>query len=462
MLAVAVLAVAACTLAGPPPAARPRANEGRFVLYLNGPPKSPLQVMFELTAIEAERDVGVRAPVPLAPVRIDSLEVVDRQRLLAEAFLPPGRYRTLVLRIAKARTRQEGTWLDLAVPPEGFAVGVDFEIRTGQATPLFMTWDVSRTIEREVFLRPAFAFEGRAQELRRVLAYVTNEGSDTVSVIDRFTDRVVDVIEVGRAPRGIVVAPDKSRAFVVNALSQSLAVLDVNTNRVVHYTNLEAGAASADLAITPDGRTLYLTNTALNSVSAISTSSFQTLETIPVGLRPVALAMSPQRAQLLVANSGTNTVSVVDTARNVVAATLTVDFQPAAPAIDAGGTLALVPHLASPRLAVVSLTGLQVVRTVNPGPAAAALLDTDLAPSRVFLAQPRVNRVSFFDITLNAERDAIPVGDDPHRLVLDPEREKVYVVNRGSGDVTVIDKHSHRVRTTIQVGQRPYAMAIVP
>ncbi|HEX2389917.1 MAG TPA: hypothetical protein VHL33_02490, partial [Casimicrobiaceae bacterium] len=39
-------------------------------------------------------------------------------------------------------------------------------------------------------------------------AYVPNEGSGNVSVIDTATDRVVRTISLGGKPRGIAIAPD--------------------------------------------------------------------------------------------------------------------------------------------------------------------------------------------------------------------------------------------------------------
>src|SRR3989304_5876484 len=82
----------------------------------------------------------------------------------------------------------------------------------------------------------------RVKEIRGVLAYVTNENSNLVTIIDRSTDRVVDVIEVGRHPKGIVVAPDSSRAFIVNSESSNLKFLDVTTTRILHTANLEIAA----------------------------------------------------------------------------------------------------------------------------------------------------------------------------------------------------------------------------
>ena len=459
----ALLGLVACNVAGPAePRGGPRPGEGRLVLYLNGPAAAPLEVTFELASIEAVLEGDARFPVAVSPIRINSLEVVERQILLAESFLPEGRYKHLSLSVRKARVRQEGKWLDLSAPSDGFVLAADFEIRHGDATALFATWDVGRTVEREAFFRPAFAFEGRGHELRRVLAYVTNEASDTVSVIDRSLDRVVSVVAVGRRPRGITVARDTSRAFVVNSGSNTLSIIDINTNRVMHSTNLELGASPSQVVITPDRRTLYVTNTALNSVSVIDAQSFQTIRTVAVGLRPEALALIPSRAGLLVANSGSNTLSLIDTVRNAVAAEIPVDFQPSNLAVDPTGSQAFVPHLASPRVSIVSLSSLRTVRTVTVGVSAAVLPEGDGSFSRFFVAQTRDRRVSLFDAAVNAQLDSIPVDDEPVYLELDPEREKLYVVNRGSDTVTVIDKFSRRVRATIQVGKRPYAIAVVP
>jgi YVTN family beta-propeller protein len=459
------LALAGCGVAGPagsPPASGPRPGEGRLVLYLNGPVSAPLQVEFELTSLDGLLDGDVRMPIRSAPMRINSLDVIGRQILLAETFLPQGRYRKVALGIARARARQEGKWADLSVPAEGFVLNVDFEVVAGRTTPLFMTWDVGQAIEGEAFFRPAFGLEGKRRELAALLAYVTNEGSDSVSVIDRALDQVVSVLAVGKAPRGITVTRDASQAFVVDAGASTLSIIDINTDRVMHRTNLEAGANASEVAITPDGRKLYVTNTMLNNVSVIDARSFQTLRTIPVGFSPRALAPVPIGGGMLVANGGSNSVSLIDTSRDAVVTTIPVDFQPSNMAVDPSGSQAFVPHLASPRLAVVSLSSQRTVRTLTVGMVAAALSESDGAVRRLFLARPAAGRVVLYDVTQGSEIESIPVGQDPRYLALDTEREKLYVVNRGSDTVTVIDRVSRRVRATIQVGKRPYAMAIVP
>lgn len=458
-LVVAAAGLAACEIPRQLVTATRRTGDGTFVLFLNGPSTTPFSMTVELAAIEATRADGTRHPVLSQPKQIDSLAVVERQILLAETFLPPGRYRELRMRIPKARVKRADKAIDLVVPPEGFTFNLDFEIRAGEATPLFMSWSVEQSIEQEVFLRPAFAFRGRYTELRGVLAYVTNEESNTVTVIDRSSDRVIDVLEVGVRPKGIVVSPDSSRAYVVNSGSNNLTVLDVKNNRVFHTVNLEIAANPSDVAIHPSGRTLYVANTALNSVSVIDAASFQLIEMIAVGQRPVALATDLNGTRLLVANMGSNTVSVIDTGRNRVAATIPVELQPIAVSFDPNGSRAFISHLRSPRIAVISLSNLRVEGRVNTGPAAALL--PDALSRRLFVGVLNQNRLALFDVNIDAELSSVGVGKEPNRIALDADRGKLYVVNRGSDSITVVDRDTRNVRTEIPTSKRPYGIIVI-
>jgi YVTN family beta-propeller protein len=458
-----LLTLVSCNVSQPTPTLAEAAKEekGRFVLYFNGPAKTPENITLEMVSVDAVREDGEKFSVLSQPLKINAVDVVNRQLLLAETLIPLGKYKALHLGIARAQVRREGEWVDLSVPPEGFTIEVEFEVKQRKATPLFMTWDVERAIEGEAFLSPAFAFQGRARELRGVITYVTNEGSDTVSVIDRSVDRVVDVIEVGKGPKGIAISPERetSRALVVNSSFPTLTVIDISDNQVLRNVNLESAGKPSDVAITPDGRTVYVANTALNTVSALESVSFLTEASIQVGRKPVALAMEPGGNRLFVANQAEDTVSVIDTRLNQVTATVSVEFQPIWVAVDRLGNEAFVAHRRSRRVSVISLTTLRVSRTVNIGFAAAVL--PDVIGARVFAALFRRNRVSLYNVNLNAELNSVAVEKDPHRLAVDGDRGKLYVVNRGSDTVTVIDRDTLRVRTTIPVGKRPYGIAIV-
>jgi len=74
-----------------------------------------------------------------------------------------------------------------------------------------------------------------APDLERL--YVTNEGDDSLSVIDADPDNAsflteLERIPVGDAPRGVAVQPDGEDVFVCNFLENSISIVDPNQNAV--------------------------------------------------------------------------------------------------------------------------------------------------------------------------------------------------------------------------------------
>jgi YVTN family beta-propeller protein len=59
------------------------------------------------------------------------------------------------------------------------------------------------------------------------LAYVPNEGSASISVIDTARDTVVDTLKVGQRPRGIAVSRDGTRLYVSDQVANAVLVFDL-------------------------------------------------------------------------------------------------------------------------------------------------------------------------------------------------------------------------------------------
>src|ERR1044071_1869531 len=66
----------------------------------------------------------------------------------------------------------------------------------------------------------------------QVNAYVANENSTTVSVIDTATNTITATIPVGSNPASVALTPDRPFLYVANAGSNSVSVVDTATNTV--------------------------------------------------------------------------------------------------------------------------------------------------------------------------------------------------------------------------------------
>ena len=96
--------------------------------------------------------------------------------------------------------------------------------------------------------------------------YVTNSGSNTISVIDGKTNKVVATIPVGTSPHRVALC--RSKLYVTNSGSDNVSVIDGKTNKVV--ATIPSGNLPNDVASDETYSKIYVTNSGSNKVSVIN------------------------------------------------------------------------------------------------------------------------------------------------------------------------------------------------
>ena len=144
--------------------------------------------------------------------------------------------------------------------------------------------------------RPAAAQQAAAQQAaassraraKPALAFVSNEGSRTVSVVDLAARRVVATIPVPARPRGIQVSPDGERVYVAlsddqpNVQSAGDAIVEIDVARREIVARHASGTDPEQFAVTPDGARLYAANEDAGTASATDLRTRQVLATFVV------------------------------------------------------------------------------------------------------------------------------------------------------------------------------------
>src|SRR5688500_17877609 len=87
-------------------------------------------------------------------------------------------------------------------------------------------------------------------------AYITNQGDNTVSVIDLSSHEVIKTISVGKAPVGVATASQLKRVYISNVESQDISVIDTVSHKVMETIKIEGSPVG--LALSPDNKRLYV------------------------------------------------------------------------------------------------------------------------------------------------------------------------------------------------------------
>jgi YVTN family beta-propeller protein len=147
-------------------------------------------------------------------------------------------------------------------------------------------------------------------------AYVAAERDDAVYALDgrdAKNPRVAQEISTGAHPVALLLSPDQSRLYVANSLSDTVSVIDTASNKVIGTVLLRPdmardlpGVTPTGLAMSPDAKTLYVTLGDMNAIAVVDIQAMQLSGYIPAGWYPSAVVALANR-RLLVANAkGTN------------------------------------------------------------------------------------------------------------------------------------------------------------
>jgi YVTN family beta-propeller protein len=326
---------------------------------------------------------------------------------------------------------------------------------------------VLKSFGRERFWRFAFvAFLGATLPLPTApvvsagtgpFAYITNAGSNTVSVIDSASNTVVATVAVGTTPIGVAVNPAGTRAYVANAGSNTVSVIETATNTVV--ATVAVGAYPYGVAVNPAGTRAYVANQDSSNVSVIDTATNTVVATVAVGGTPRGVAVNPAGTRVYVTNNASHNVSVIDTASNTVVATVAVGTNPFGVAFNPAGTRAYVANQGGNNVSVIDTASNTVVATVAVGTVPNGV-GVNPAGTRAYVGNQFSNNVSVIDTATNTVIATVAVGSGPVGVAVNPAGTRAYVANLNGNNVSVIDTGSNTVVATVAVGAVPYAFGV--
>ncbi len=135
-------------------------------------------------------------------------------------------------------------------------------------------------------------------------AVVTLQDSDTLAILDLASRTVARVIPTGgRESHMVRLSPDGRQAFVTSRLEEgTVSILDLEGDAPTRV--LETGAGAEGLAVTPDGREVWVLDRAAGTISIVDTVRSIVVDRVPSRMQSNRIAIS--RAGEAIVTNGTS------------------------------------------------------------------------------------------------------------------------------------------------------------
>jgi YVTN family beta-propeller protein len=262
---------------------------------------------------------------------------------------------------------------------------------------------------------------------RYLLVTTNGNGDQTINVIDLRRGESAQTVSVKKSWLGLAFAPDGRRFFVSGGDDNEVMVFDFAEGKAEQSGKIILGSADyhklddrdraaarrqglgefafpAGVAVTPDGKRLYVAENLTHKVAVVDLATRQVIAKIAVGEYPYDCEASSDGKRVYVSNWGSRSVAVIDTADNQVINNIPVGDHPNDLELTRDGRLLYVANANSNTVSVVSTEQMKEIEAIS----------TALHPKS-------------------------PIGSTPNAVALSPDEKTLYIANADNNDVAVVN-----------------------
>jgi YVTN family beta-propeller protein len=435
------------------------AVEGGVQVYLQPLAAETARLTFSLDSLSAVSSTGAEYPLSLQLKTAGGAET-RRQRLLATGRLPTGRYVGFLVRVGRAALKGERGDIALLVPDAGVRLDAPFSVAPAQ-TPLFwFSLKYQESLREDAQFSPVFSAVMPAKPVAGRAGFVSNFGSDTITVFDKGLGQAVAVIDTCMGPAGLALDQRRRRLYVACQKGDEIQAIDVVTGEIAQRTQTSPGDQPRELALTPDGGTLLAVNPGSSSVTFLDALSLARQDRLNVGSGPNSAVLGPDGQRAFVCNTQSGTISVIDIAHRRVSATLSVDGAPLRGRFGNSGARLYVIDERTPYLLVIDPAQLNVVTRARLNGSASAIV-VDPVRGLISVASDGSASVEFYDPNALVPLFLMKSRAGTSFLAADPEDNRLYLVNPRTRSLVIGSLADRTMTSEIDVGSSPYWVAIM-
>lgn len=311
--------------------------------------------------------------------------------------------------------------------------------------------------------------------------YTADQSSNTVTVINPATNKVLGTIALGSRRIGNVLgpvdhgqvnvhglgfSPDGSFLDVISVTSNAAQIIDTATNEVIK--TVYTGRSPHEGFVSPDGKTLWVAVRGEDYLQIIDLETGATLDRLVTAPGVSKVVFSPDGQRAFANHLFTDELAVIDVASRNITERIAIPKE-------AGGSadLAMAPdgdevwlgHPNSGKTTVVDARTLKVKAVLDTGPRTNhPNFVTRDGVDYTYVTVGGLDQTKVFRRGTKTPELVTTIdnsGAAPHGIWPSPDNTRIYVALQKSDAVDVIDTATNKVIHTLRVGQDPQALVYI-
>ncbi|HXJ41908.1 MAG TPA: beta-propeller fold lactonase family protein, partial [Bryobacteraceae bacterium] len=291
---------------------------------------------------------------------------------------------------------------------------------------------------------------------------------------------VSSTVSLGKRPRGIHPGPDGKLLYVAlsghpfsppgidestlpppDKTADGVAVLDIRQNKTVRA--ISGGSNPEQLALSKDGKLVYVADQEADGLSTIDLASGQVLNTLQTGEEPEGVTITPDGKFVFVTSEDEGTITQIDTALAKVVKQVKACNHPRTVIPTPDSAHVVIACESDGNILVMDVTKLEPLQTIVLGksykPMGMALTKDG---TTLYVTTGRAKTLFAIDLPVARIQYSISLpGARSWGLALSPDERLLFTANGPSHDVSVIDIAAHKVVKNIKAGTLPWGVIAV-
>lgn len=273
---------------------------------------------------------------------------------------------------------------------------------------------------------------------------------------------VVATVPTGRGPQGVAVSPDSRTVYVTNQQSHTLSMIDVATLRL--RTSVAFSHTPRFPVVSPDGARIYVStyedDRSGSAVTAIDAKTGKVLGTAATGPKPYVLAVAPD-GHVWVPIHDAAKVVILDGRTLKPVGAVAVPQNPHAVAIAQDGIRAYTPDHESNMISVIDAHRRVISRNVAVGKSPHSL-SVNSTGNSVVVGNYDDDSVNFVNVATRRVAGPYRVGHKPQSVAFARDGVHAYSVNEGDNSLSTLESLTGRTTSTLRVGISPRMIGVAP